>query len=87
MYFGRDRTGEFSVNSQTVSGQLLNAAPGLFFAVGGIVANIVAVWKGVQISFQNGGDEQHYQTRSTMTGYHISSVIRKLHIPNAMCGN
>ena len=49
-----------SVDSQTVSGQLLNAAPGLFFAVGGIVANIVAVWKGVQISFEDGGDSGPY---------------------------
>jgi len=40
-----------SVNSNRVSGQLLNAAPGLFFAVGGIVALIVTVWKGVSISF------------------------------------
>ncbi len=42
-----------SLDSRTVSGQLLNAAPGLFFAVGGIVTNIVAVWKGVQINFSS----------------------------------
>jgi hypothetical protein len=35
-----------SLESGTVSGQLLNAAPGLFFAVGGIVTIIVAIWKG-----------------------------------------
>jgi hypothetical protein len=40
-----------SIDSRNVQGQLLNAAPGLFFALGGIAANIVAVWKGVQISF------------------------------------
>lgn len=41
-----------SLNAHSVSGQLINAAPGLFFAVGGTVANVAAVWKGVQISFQ-----------------------------------
>ena len=40
-----------SVNSTTVSGQLINAAPGLFFAVGGITIIVAAVCKGVQISF------------------------------------
>jgi hypothetical protein len=49
-----------SVNSQTVSGQLLHAAPGLFFAVGGLVANIVAVWKGAQFSIEN-DDTSHNQ--------------------------
>lgn len=44
-------TGEASlvVDSPTIGGQLLNAAPGLFFAVGGIVALIVIVWKGVKV--------------------------------------
>jgi hypothetical protein len=42
-----------SINSNSVRGQLLNAAPGLFFAVGGIACNIVAIWKGVQITFDN----------------------------------
>lgn len=37
------------VDAQDVSGQLLNAAPGLFFALGGIVALIVIVWKGVEV--------------------------------------
>jgi hypothetical protein len=41
-----------SVKSKDISGQLLNAAPGLFFAVGGIVAIIITVWKGVRISFE-----------------------------------
>ena len=41
-----------SVQSKTVSGQLLNAAPGLFFALGGILANVVSVWKGAQVHFQ-----------------------------------
>lgn len=43
-----------SVQSTTVSGQLLNAAPGLFFAVGGIIALIFSIRKGVQIEFNNG---------------------------------
>lgn len=37
------------VNAQDLSGQLLNAAPGLFFAIGGIAALIVIVWKGVEV--------------------------------------
>ncbi len=48
-----------SVESKSVSGQLLNAAPGLFFAVGGIVVLIVVVWKGVQVHF--GPNEEAYQ--------------------------
>ena len=49
-------TGEasISVDTVTVSGQLINAAPGLFFAVGGITGLIVSVIKGVEIDF--GGD-------------------------------
>jgi hypothetical protein len=50
--FGVTGQASLSVNSHTVSGQLLNAAPGLFFGVGGIVTIIVAVCKGVKISFQ-----------------------------------
>jgi len=40
-----------SIKSKDVSGQLLNAAPGLFFAIGGIVAILITVWKGVDLSF------------------------------------
>ena len=40
-----------SIHSDTVSGQLINAAPGLFFAVGGIIALIVSIWKGVKVDF------------------------------------
>lgn len=43
-----------SVESKTISGQLLNAAPGLFFAIGGIVALIISIMKGVKIGFNNG---------------------------------
>ena len=42
-----------SVESNTVSGQLLNAAPGLFFAIGGIVALIFAIVKGAKIDFND----------------------------------
>ena len=45
-------TGQASltVDSETVSGQLLNAAPGLFFAVGGVVGLVCSIIKGVQVS-------------------------------------
>jgi len=43
-----------SVETDTVKGQLLNAAPGLFFAIGGIVTIIVSVCKGVQTDFDDG---------------------------------
>ena len=51
-----------SIESRSVKGQLLNAAPGLFFAVGGIVALIMIVWKGVQISFTQNGSVSGMQT-------------------------
>lgn len=43
-----------SIESETVSGQLLNAAPGLFFAIGGIIALIFSIIKGVKIGFNDG---------------------------------
>ncbi|MCU7871339.1 MAG: hypothetical protein KZQ91_01205 [Candidatus Thiodiazotropha sp. (ex Lucinoma borealis)] len=43
-----------SIESDTISGQLLNAAPGLFFAIGGVVALIFSIVKGVKINFNNG---------------------------------
>ena len=44
-------SGEASINvdAQGIEGQLVNAAPGLFFAVGGITALIVIAWKGVKV--------------------------------------
>ena len=44
-------TGEASLNvdAKGIGGQLLNAAPGLFFAIGGIAALIVIAWKGVKL--------------------------------------
>ena len=46
-------TGQASlvVNANSIGGQLLNAAPGLFFAVGGLAALIVAIWKGSSFTF------------------------------------
>ena len=38
-----------SVHSETVGGQLLNAAPGLFFALGGIAALMMSIAKGVDV--------------------------------------
>jgi hypothetical protein len=42
------------VNSTTISGQLLNAAPGLFFAIGGIAALLAVVLKGAAIQSPDG---------------------------------
>jgi len=42
-----------SIEHDKVSGQLLNAAPGLFFAVGGLVVLGCSVFKGVQMRFMN----------------------------------
>ncbi len=39
------------VDARRVSTKLLNAAPGLFFSVGGLAALMVAVWKGSSFSF------------------------------------
>ena len=37
------------VDAKNLNGQLMNAAPGLFFALGGIVALIVIAVKGVEV--------------------------------------
>ena len=44
-------TGKASIvlNATEISGQLINAAPGLFFAIGGVAALIVSVVKGVRL--------------------------------------
>ena len=51
-------TGQASivVNSTTIGGQLINASPGLFFAVGGIVALIFSIIKGVSIKQKSDRD-------------------------------
>lgn len=41
-----------SLDSKTFSGRLLNASPGLFFALGGICIVIISVWKGGFISIR-----------------------------------
>jgi hypothetical protein len=48
-------TGQASltINSHSVGGQLLNATPGLFFAVGGIVILVAVVLKGVNLEVSN----------------------------------
>lgn len=46
-----------SIESKSVGGQLLNAAPGLFFAIGGVVILVSVVRKGVKVSF---APEQDY---------------------------
>jgi hypothetical protein len=55
-------TGQASlvVKSATVSGQLLNAAPGLFFGVGGLVTLGASIWKGVEIQVGRDNDARAY---------------------------
>jgi hypothetical protein len=38
-----------SVKTNSISGQLLNAAPGLFFAIGGLVCLMVSIRKGIRV--------------------------------------
>lgn len=54
--FVKGVTGEASivVNAADVQGQLINAAPGLFFAVGGIIVLVVATIKGTNVSLASG---------------------------------
>ncbi|MCK4486359.1 MAG: hypothetical protein KAU38_06275 [Desulfobacterales bacterium] len=40
-----------SIHSETIEGQLINAAPGLFFAIGGLISLIISIWKGVKVEF------------------------------------
>ncbi|HEY6189325.1 MAG TPA: hypothetical protein VIW80_16855 [Pyrinomonadaceae bacterium] len=53
-----------SVNSKDISGQLLNAAPGLFFAIGGVVVLIISVWKSASITSDYTGLPDGSRTRS-----------------------
>ena len=52
-----------SIDSHSVKGQLLNAAPGLFFAVGGIVVLVVVVWKGVSLDVASPGSGRRGRPR------------------------
>jgi hypothetical protein len=63
-----------SVESKDVKGQLLNAAPGLFFAVGGIVALIIVVWKSVNVEI---GDEDDNGKRTSILRKTKMSMSRR----------
>jgi hypothetical protein len=52
-----------SIESDTVSGQLLNAAPGLFFALGGIVTAMMMIVKGAGFEL---GPHGHVHARACM---------------------
>ncbi|MGH1429717.1 MAG: hypothetical protein ACRBB4_01235 [Neptuniibacter sp.] len=65
LYLGYDLyvlgvTGEASliINAKTTSGQLLNAAPGLFFALGGLFGLLLATHKGVKIDLGNQNESE-----------------------------
>jgi hypothetical protein len=68
------------VHSSKMSGQLLNAAPGLFFALGGIAALIVIVWKGGAINHSSGFPSGAGGGLSGAAGSIIDKLI--LRIPN-----
>jgi hypothetical protein len=55
-------TGQASivVSAKSIRGQLLNAAPGLFFALGGIAALIVSVWKGSSFTFSRQDPDERW---------------------------
>ena len=63
-------TGEasLSIESKGISGQLLNAAPGLFFAVGGITALTLSIWKGWTIRFREAPAENAFTADSEAFG-------------------
>src|SRR5262249_25360667 len=46
-------TGQASLSFDTgkVSGQLLNAAPGIFFMLGGVVATVAIIYKGMDVRY------------------------------------
>jgi hypothetical protein len=58
-----------SIKSQTISGQLLNAAPGLFFAVGGFAVLIASVLKGLKIKDREKSGFPHMRDRGTEMMY------------------
>lgn len=47
--FGVTGEASLSIESEKLGGQLINAAPGLFFAIGGLVSLIISVWRGVNV--------------------------------------
>src|SRR6202030_486394 len=71
-------TGQASlvVHSPTLNGQLLNAAPGLFFGVGGLLTLGVIVWKGVEIQVQPSHPYDPYDL-SAPVGLRVSGAPMK----------
>ena len=57
--FVRGVTGQasLSVNSKAISGQLLNAAPGLVVIVGGLITICVSAWRGDPIGSTTSGNK------------------------------
>lgn len=45
-----------SVESKTVTAQLINAAPGLFFAIGGLTTLGISIFKGVEVKWLPSGE-------------------------------
>lgn len=72
-------TGEasLSIGSKNISGQLLNAAPGLFFAVGGLVSLIITSIKGFKLDFDSSSDVENgvYRIRGTSNRNNCRGVI------------
>jgi hypothetical protein len=64
-----------SVESKEVSGQLLNAAPGLFFAVGGIGGLIASIFKGVEVSLVGPKNHSLFQTLGRANRIHPPRVL------------
>jgi hypothetical protein len=48
-----------SIESNTVSGQLTNAAPGLFFALTGCAGLIATIWRGSSVSIDKKNDDEY----------------------------
>ena len=53
-------TGQASISLQTktVGAQLINAAPGLFFAISGFVGLVISIWRGTNISIERESDSK-----------------------------
>lgn len=52
-------TGQASliVDAKGIEAQLVNAAPGLFFAVGGVAALAISIWKGAKLTIGSPGTD------------------------------
>jgi hypothetical protein len=51
-------TASLAIDAKDLKGQLVNAAPGVFFAVGGVVIVVAAIWKGLVIEIKDGHGSQ-----------------------------